>query len=84
MRQRGGWLGVAHPKASARPASAGANRFAILGINWSVLDVEHNDDHLAFSKTSLTGEGEGGGKSSTQSIPEFCVAESFGRSQIIT
>ena len=47
-RQRGGWLGVVHPKMLACPASAAANWFSILGINRPVLDAGHNDDYLVF------------------------------------
>ena len=47
-RHRGGWLGVAHPKTLARPTSAAANRYSILGIHRPVLDAGYNDDHPAF------------------------------------
>ena len=66
-RQRGGWLGFAHPKTLARPASAAANRFAILGIHRPVLDAGLNDDHPAFQQCECRGR-RGGGRGAERSF----------------
>ena len=66
-RQRGGWLGVAHPKTLARPASAVANRFSILGIHRPVLDAGHNDDHASSR------DKDGGCRSSPRAISSSYV-----------
>ena len=60
-RQRGGWLGVAHPKTLAHPVR----------INCPVLDAGHNDDHPAFRECESRGRRRGGGGGSTWSILEY-------------